>query len=152
VVHIGDSRALAAAAAIRATRGFRSGKHAWSVEVGLSSDWSYVGFVGETWTAVSSPIGRAQFSWGLASNGVAFAGREEIGRLQDFATGSCIKFVVNMDARTASVTVDGNDFPDAFRRLPVTVFPAVSNCRSAAQYTLTFLPEPDHVASPERAQ
>eukprot|EP00933_Yihiella_yeosuensis_P084800 TRINITY_DN9947_c1_g1_i1.p1 TRINITY_DN9947_c1_g1~~TRINITY_DN9947_c1_g1_i1.p1 ORF type:complete len:525 (+),score=118.61 TRINITY_DN9947_c1_g1_i1:64-1638(+) len=141
VVRISNTQSSGAAAAVRSTRGFRSGQHAWQVAVRRSSDWSYVGFAAETWTAVSSCVGRSPNSWGIASNGVVYAGREEIGRLQEYTTGSCLTFAINMDTRTASVAIDGKEFPDVFSNLPVTVFPAVSNCRSPAEYQISFMEE-----------
>lgn len=139
IVNIRDTRALAAAAAVRATRGFRSGTHSWKVTVDSCSDWSYVGFVGETWASTAHPVGRASCSWGVASGGAAFQCRENLGELQEYSAGSHITFVIKMDERLASVVIDGTKYHDIFDSLPDVVYPAVSNCRSAARYSLQFL-------------
>ena len=141
-VFINDYRALAAAAAVRASRGFRAGRHAWEVTVSLCSDWSYVGFVAEDWTSLTVPIGRAPSSWGVASNGTVFACGEQITVLKDYQTNSCLRFLVDMDAGWATVDIDGHEF-QLLRQLPATVFPAVSNCRSPAEYNISFLGEQD---------
>lgn len=138
IVSIGDTRSLACAAALRATCGFEEGRHEWSVHVELCSDWSYVGFVAEPWAGVESPVGRSAHSWGVASNGAAYAGRKEISRLRAFSTGSRISISVDMGAGSADVVIDGQAFPEVFRDLPRPLFPAVSNCRSAARYTLAW--------------
>ena len=140
-VRINDSRSSGAAAALRASRGFRAGQHVWEMTVLLCSDWSYVGFVSDDWTSLTLPIGRAPESWGIASNGRVYAGNEELAVVQDYGNNSCLRFVVDMDRRTASVTIDGHEFRQIFRHLPSTVFPAVSNCRSPAQYQIEFLGE-----------
>lgn len=140
-VYILDSRAQASAAALRGTRGFQIGLHTWQVHVGLNSDWSYVGFVAEDWTALTSPVGRAPRSWGLSSNGTVFSARDEIGRLKDYTSGSLIKFVADMDSRTVSVSIDDEYFPHVYRNLPEVIFPAASNCRSPAEYSITYSEE-----------
>eukprot|EP00927_Polykrikos_kofoidii_P028899 TRINITY_DN25096_c0_g1_i1.p1 TRINITY_DN25096_c0_g1~~TRINITY_DN25096_c0_g1_i1.p1 ORF type:complete len:466 (+),score=56.56 TRINITY_DN25096_c0_g1_i1:122-1519(+) len=137
-VHIGDSRKTGSAAAVRATRGLLSNKHTWQVRVEICSDWSYVGFVSESWAAVSHPIGRFPQSWGVASNGVAFACREQVGSTKEFGVGSVISFVVDMEERVATVIIDGHEFPAVFCRFPAPIFPAVSNCRSPAEYAISF--------------
>lgn len=140
-VRINDSRSSGAAAALRASRGFRAGQHAWEVTVLLCSDWSYVGFVSDDWTSLTLPIGRAPESWGIASNGRVYAaGTEQSEVVQDYGNNSSLSFVVDMDRRTASVIIDGHEF-QVFRHLPSTVFPAVSNCRSPAVYQIEFLGE-----------
>ena len=140
-VRINDSRSSGAAAALRASRGFRAGQHAWEVTVLLCSDWSYVGFVSDDWTSLTLPIGRAPESWGIASNGRVYAaGTEQSEVVQDYENNSSLSFVVDMDRRTASVIIDGHEF-QVFRHLPSTVFPAVSNCRSPAVYQIEFLGE-----------
>ena len=139
-VRLNDSRSLAAAAAVRASRGFRAGRHAWEVKVLLCSDWSYVGFVGEGWTALTLPIGRAPQSWGIASNGVVYAEGEELVTVKDYGVNSCLRFVVDMDCGLTSVVIDGHEF-QVFKHLPTTVFPAVSNCRSPAEYHINFIGE-----------
>jgi len=146
-VRIADTRALAVAAAVRSTRGFQVGHHSWRIDVELCSDWSYVGFVTEQWTAVSSPVGRAHHSWGVSSNGTAWAKRKELRCLQPFSAGSCVAFIVDLgdchdrERRTATIVIDRHEFRDVFSDLPTgTVYPAVSNCRSPARYALTFLP------------
>jgi len=137
-VFIADTRALGCAGAVRGTRGFRSGWHSWQVIVEVCSDWSYVGLVAEPWTAFTNPVGRAAHSWGIASSGVAWSRREELGQLREFGEGSRLVFSVDMDARTATVAIDGDEFYDVFKDLPEIVFPAVSNCRSPARYTLIY--------------
>lgn len=107
--------------------------------VEVCSDWSYVGLVTEAWSAVSSPVGRAPHSWGVASSGAAYAGGrggEEIARLQRFGVGSRVGFRVGNG--TADVVIDGKEFLAVFTGLPLSssVFPAVSNCRSPARYVL----------------
>merc|ERR1712107_401315 len=85
VMNIADTRSLATAAAVRTTRGFRSGSHTWKIQVDICSDWSYVGLVGENWTAVNQPIGRSQLSWGIASNGAVYACRSEVGQAAPYS-------------------------------------------------------------------
>eukprot|EP00439_Symbiodinium_sp_Y106_P055869 s3758_g7.t2 len=140
-LHISSSRAAASAAAARASRGFRAGRHAWELKVLLCSDWSYVGLVSEEWTSLTVPIGRADHSWGIASGGALFAGGREIGRIQGYGSDSCLRWVVDMDTRTASVAIDDRDFVEVFISLPTTVFPAASNCRAPARYSIMFLGE-----------
>ncbi|CAE7651021.1 SHKBP1, partial [Symbiodinium sp. CCMP2456] len=101
-LHISSSRAAASAAAARASRGFRAGRHTWELKVLLCSDWSYIGLVSEEWTSLTVPIGRADHSWGIASGGALFAGGREIGRIQGYGSDSCLRWVVDMDTRTAS--------------------------------------------------
>merc|ERR1712226_381333 len=100
------------------------------MHVDLASDWSYVGFVSDSWTARTSPIGRSSHSWGLASNGAVYVAREEACRLQEFEQGGCITFEVDMDTRKATVTIGGKAFRDVFSNFPAPIFPAASNCRS----------------------
>lgn len=140
LVAIPDTRSLAAAAAVRGTRGFRTGRHSWQVEVQLCSDWSYIGLVGEAWTSLSNPIGRATHSWSIASNGAAYANREEVKRLRQYGSGSIIRFVVDMDTsdRPLTIVIDGHVFSDVFRALPALLYPAASNCRSAARYAIDY--------------
>ncbi|CAE7222408.1 SHKBP1 [Symbiodinium sp. CCMP2592] len=140
-LHISSSRAAASAAAARASRGFRAGRHVWELKVLLCSDWSYVGLVSEEWTSLTVPIGRADHSWGIASGGALFAGGREIGRIQGYGSDSCLRWVVDMDTRTASVAIDDRDFVEVFISLPTTVFPAASNCRAPARYNIMFLGE-----------
>ncbi|CAE7249756.1 SHKBP1 [Symbiodinium sp. KB8] len=140
-LHISSSRAAASAAAARASRGFRAGCHTWELKVLLCSDWSYVGLVSEEWTSLTVPIGRADHSWGIASGGALFACGREIGRIQGYGSDSCLRWVVDMDTRTASVAIDDRDLVEVFVSLPTTVFPAASNCRAPARYSITFLGE-----------
>jgi len=141
LVAIQDTRSLAAAAAVRGTRGFRTGRHSWQVEVQLCSDWSYVGLVGEAWTSLSNPIGRATHSWSIASNGAAYANREEVKRLRQYGSGSIIRFAVDMDTsdRPLTIVIDGHVFSDVFRGLPALLYPAASNCRSVARYAIDYV-------------
>merc|ERR1712232_1012682 len=96
------------------------------------------GFVAEGWSTLSSPIGRAPHSWGVASNGCAYARRDEVGKLKEYTAEGTVVFIVDMDAREATVIIDGTEFPGVFRGLPKTIFPAASNCRSPAQYTISY--------------
>lgn len=138
-VSISDTRKLASAAAVRSTRGYQAGKHYWQIDVQQISDWSYVGFVAEHWSSVSLPVGRAPQSWGVASNGVVYKNREELAKLTRYSSGSYVGFLIDLDdpKRTAAVVIDGNCYQNVFTDLPAIVYPAVSNCRSAAKYTLT---------------
>eukprot|EP00929_Paragymnodinium_shiwhaense_P072790 TRINITY_DN36956_c0_g1_i1.p1 TRINITY_DN36956_c0_g1~~TRINITY_DN36956_c0_g1_i1.p1 ORF type:complete len:498 (-),score=128.51 TRINITY_DN36956_c0_g1_i1:36-1529(-) len=149
-VEIADTRSTAAAAAVRATRGFNAGTHAWTVHVDTCSDWSYVGFVSEAWCSFSSPLGRAAHSWGVASNGTAYAGRAEVGQVKEYKEGSYVQFIVDLEAREAMVVIDGQEFPGLFQGLASPIFPAVSNCRSPARYSIEFVdgpPEHGHSAA-----
>jgi len=136
VVSIADTRSLGSAAAVRATTGYQAGQHDWAVEVEVCSNWSYVGFVSEAWTGKSSPIGRGPQSWAIASNGLAYDCGSEVTRVDAFTNGSVVAFYVDLDAGSADVVVDGKEFRRVFSRLPALLFPAVSNCRSAAKYVL----------------
>lgn len=142
LVRIADTRALGAAASVRASRGFRSGRHWWQVRVELCSDWSYVGVVSPSWAAYATPIGRASQSWAVASNGAVYANREELGKLKPYSSGSLLTFVVDDGgdaSRSMTVTIDGEVFTDVFPRLPLEpLYPAVSNCRSGARYRVSF--------------
>ena len=140
-LHIGNSRAAASAAAARASRGFRAGRHAFEVKVLLCSDWSYIGLVSDEWTSLTVPVGRSDHSWGIASGGTLFAGGREVGRVEGYGLNSCLRWVVDMDTRAAAVAIDGHDFGEVFSDLPATVFPAASNCRAPARYNITFLGE-----------
>jgi len=137
-VSIADTRSLASAAAVRTTRGFRSGTHSWKIHVDVCSDWSYVGLVGENWTAVNQPIGRSALSWGVASNGAVYACRSEVGQAAPYSFKSCLVFTVTLseESPTVSVVIDGKEFRNLFENsaLPEVVYPAVSNCRSFARY------------------
>lgn len=133
-VYIADTRSLASAASVRSTRGFRAGRQWWEITVDLCSDWSYVGMVAEGWNGTSYCVGRSSNSWGIASNGAAFACREQVKQLEAFCDGSCIGFVVDLDARTAAVVINGTRYENVFTELPSLVFPAVSNCRSPARH------------------
>jgi len=141
VVSIGDTRSQATAAAVRSTRGYQSSIHYWEIKVLIVSDWSYVGFVSADWDAVRTPIGRAQHSWGVASNGAAFAcGGSEIAKLSaGYSEGDSIGFLLQLAGpgrRTASIYMNGEWNDDLFTGLPETLYPAVSNMRSPAKYRL----------------
>lgn len=135
-VSIADSRSQATSAAVRTTLGFGSGVRRWKIAVNICSDWSYVGFVSAHWSGLTIPVGRGPCSWGVASNGVAYAARREVDRLRPFTVGSLISFRADFAKRAVDVNIDGDLFPDVFCNVPASIFPAVSNCRSAAAYSL----------------
>ena len=49
---------------------------------------------------------------------------------------SKVGFLVDFDDRGASVVIDGVKYARVFAELPEYVYPAVSNCRAPAKYTL----------------
>lgn len=141
VVAIADTRAQAGAAAVRATRGYQSGLHYWEVHVRAASDWSYVGFVDSDWGALCQPIGRAAHSWGVASNGAVYASQGELDMLPlGYNEGSVVGVLLQLDVplgrRSASIFIDGRRFNDVFSALPDTLYPAVSNMHSPAEYAI----------------
>eukprot|EP00405_Crypthecodinium_cohnii_P053417 CAMPEP_0206600392 /NCGR_PEP_ID=MMETSP0325_2-20121206/45777_1 /ASSEMBLY_ACC=CAM_ASM_000347 /TAXON_ID=2866 /ORGANISM="Crypthecodinium cohnii, Strain Seligo" /LENGTH=602 /DNA_ID=CAMNT_0054111705 /DNA_START=183 /DNA_END=1988 /DNA_ORIENTATION=- len=135
-VHIKDTRHLGCCAAVRSSCGFEAGMHAWTFELEVCSDWSYLGFVDRSWRDFDVAIGRVEGSWGIASSGKAYAGREEIGVLPAFFSGSTVSFRIDLNHRTADVIIDGKEFKKLFHRLPSPVFPAISNCRSMSRCVL----------------
>lgn len=148
VVSIGDTRSQASAAAVRATRGFQQGEHYWEVKVLSVSDYSYVGFVSAEWSHFHAPVGRAPHSWGFASNGNLYDGRHdgEASLPVGYGNGSTIGWLLQLGTeplhRTASVFVDGRLFENLFAKLPETLYPAVSNMRAAARYSICCDAEP----------
>jgi len=140
VVSIGDTRAQACSAAVRAKRGYQIGVHYWAVQVHSMSDWSYIGFVSEEWDSLRVPVGRAAHSWGVASSGSVFSAGKEVSRLpQGYGEGSVVGILLRLAGagkRTASFIIDGRRCDNLFTCLPRTVFPAVSNMRSPAKYSL----------------
>ncbi|CAD7975042.1 unnamed protein product [Amoebophrya sp. A25] len=128
------------AAAVRATRGFNKSVHAWQIVVQKVSDYSYVGFVDDTWNHFQSCIGKSMGSWGIASNGILYAQRNQTDSPQvtRFYDQSVLEFVVDLDSRACHVTIDGVKHERVFTDLPKTLYPAVSNCRSPAIYKVTF--------------
>lgn len=145
-VRINDTRLQAGAAAVRATRGFQSGVHYLEVLVRVVSDWSYVGFVGADWGALTSPVGCAPHSWGVASSGALFACDREIGRLpRGYGDGSVVGILIHLEGRerrSATVFLDEFRFDGVFSGLPETVYPAASNMRAPAEYLLVCGLEP----------
>ena len=53
---------------MRATRGFNKGMHAWQVNVQQCSDYSYVGFVDDTWNNFANAVGKSIGSWGTVDS------------------------------------------------------------------------------------
>eukprot|EP00397_Hematodinium_sp_SG-2012_P028211 GEMP01029691.1.p1 GENE.GEMP01029691.1~~GEMP01029691.1.p1 ORF type:complete len:420 (+),score=84.30 GEMP01029691.1:218-1477(+) len=137
-VHLPDTRSESAAASVRGARGFSSGTHSWSVEVVIVSDTSYVGFVSDMWSNPHREIGRCFESWSVASSGQIFAQKRDIEHVEEFTNGTQLTFVANMDAKTVSVMINGRRFEDLFRDLPDVIYPAVSNSRAAATYTIRY--------------
>ena len=60
------------------------------------------------------------------------------GRVTQFGEGSELQFVVDLDSKVCHVTIDGVKHENVFTDLPAVVYPAVSNCRSAAAYKVEF--------------
>ncbi|CAE8691850.1 unnamed protein product, partial [Polarella glacialis] len=154
VLSIASTRPKACAAAARSTRGYQSGVHYFEVKVLSVSDHSYVGLAAAEWTSTSQPVGRASHSWGIASSGVVFAGNRELTRLPViYGSGSTIGLRLELDGgqRTATAYIDGRCFENIFEDLAVAAevgnisvkvhsslqkYPAVSNMRAPAQYSL----------------
>eukprot|EP00927_Polykrikos_kofoidii_P051159 TRINITY_DN44963_c0_g1_i1.p1 TRINITY_DN44963_c0_g1~~TRINITY_DN44963_c0_g1_i1.p1 ORF type:complete len:507 (-),score=72.03 TRINITY_DN44963_c0_g1_i1:134-1621(-) len=150
VVTIADTRLQGGAAAVRATRGYQSGVHYWEVDVRCASDDSYVGFVASQWGSLCQPIGRAQYSWGISSSGAVFECNRELQPLKlaggdgsrvVFGDDSVVGILMNLvdpGRRSASVFINGHRCAggEIFRDLPETLYPAVSNMRSAAEYVI----------------
>jgi len=147
IVSIGDTRGQGAAAAVRATRGYQTGLHYWEVEVLILSDCSYIGLVSSEWTGLHQPVGRAPNSWAVTCGGMLLDCGTELRQLpQGFTEGSVIGVLLELGEpgqhRSATLFVDGRRYLEAFTDLPDIVYPAASNSRSPAQYSLACDVEP----------
>mmetsp|Transcript_111418 Transcript_111418/g.215754 ORF Transcript_111418/g.215754 Transcript_111418/m.215754 type:complete len:544 (+) Transcript_111418:41-1672(+) len=147
IVSIGDTRGQGGAAAVRATRGYQTGLHYWEVEVLTLSDCSYIGLVSSEWADLHQPVGLAPDSWAITSGGMLLACGTELRQLpQGFSEGSVIGALLELGEpgqhRSATLFVDGRRYTEAFTDLPDTVYPAASNLRAPAQYSLACDVEP----------
>ncbi|CAD7941393.1 unnamed protein product [Amoebophrya sp. A120] len=140
ICQIPDTRQIGNAAAIRATRGFNKGTHAWQVTVLKASDYSYLGFVDDAWNHFQCPLGKAQGSWGIAANGTLHVQKHAIAseKVIAFGDGSKVGFVLDMEERVCHVKIDEIRYDRLFTDLPSVIYPAVSNCRSPAVYKIEF--------------
>lgn len=72
VCKIPDTRANGCASAVRATRGFNRGTHAWQITIGKCSDYSFIGFVDDSWNHFQDSIGKSAGSWGTTEQSIEF--------------------------------------------------------------------------------
>eukprot|EP00392_Amoebophrya_sp_AT5.2_P015937 g16162.t1 len=139
VCKIPDTRANGCASAVRATRGFNRGTHAWQITIGKCSDYSFIGFVDDSWNHFQDSIGKSAGSWGIASNGALHVRKlQQEGSVSPYRDDSTVQFIVDMDKKVCQVTIDGTHHENLFTNLPAVVYPAVSNCRSPAEYKIDF--------------